>query len=362
MKVPPVLAACRCSQWSASLLQSRVSTVTRLRLNGRTARAAGPPLSRRPTAPGWVDPFPVIGAIEGFWGPGADDVWAWSDWIVCFTGTGEPGRSPSPSGGRPRHRLGGVPGGIWLSSNHVPELTQGCVVFAAHERTNVSRRTADGWRGLGGRENLPPEATKPDAGRLDAGELARLWSRYRGDRTVPEGVVMATATRVGGGPRLGGGREGPLDVALRRQRWASAMNPNLGTRAIGSRPRPTAGRWARTRFARTGRAGRWHATASRAATRFGAPRRRLVASGSVPLHWDGSRWSEVPLPMPAHLGPLWGSAANDIWAAPSYGGRGAAFHWDGGAWRQHDIPGLSVPRGRGLDAPLVIPERAGRRS
>jgi hypothetical protein len=333
----------------------------------RPDRARGWPTPVDAADDAWtrVDPFPVIGTIEGFWGPGADDVWAWSNWMMLhWDGRAWSIAEQPPEAGHVI-AVGGVPGGISVELEiAVPELTLGCDVIAAHTRTSVWRQTADGWKAAGSsRDNLPPEATKPNAGRLEAGELGRLWSRYRGARTVPEGVVMATATRVGGGHVWAADDKGRWMSRFDGKRWASAMNPNLGTRAIWFASETDGwavsshaiSRWDGTRWtlARDGFPGGsavWGAAADDV----------WVAGGGVLLHWDGARWNEVPLPRPVYLGALWGSAANDIWAAPSYGGRGAAFHWDGAAWRQHDIPDLSVPRRRGLDAPLVIPEPGGR--
>jgi hypothetical protein len=46
-------------------------------------------------------------------------------------------------------------------------------------------------------------------------------------------------------------------------------------------------------------------------------------------HWDGSVWSPVDVPSTQFLAGVWGSAADDVWAA---GGVGTLLHWNGSAW------------------------------
>src|SRR6185436_15708151 len=50
--------------------------------------------------------------------------------------------------------------------------------------------------------------------------------------------------------------------------------------------------------------------------------------GSSVLHWDGKTWAFVDSGTPNRLDAIWGSAANDVWAA----GNGTIVHWDGVRW------------------------------
>jgi hypothetical protein len=49
------------------------------------------------------------------------------------------------------------------------------------------------------------------------------------------------------------------------------------------------------------------------------------------VHWNGTSWTQFPTGHPATsaLRGLWGSAANDVWAAGEFG---HIIHWDGTAW------------------------------
>ena len=56
-------------------------------------------------------------------------------------------------------------------------------------------------------------------------------------------------------------------------------------------------------------------------------------------HFDGQAWSPVVTPTTTFLSGVWGSAADDVWAA---GGGGTLFHWNGATW-------TSVASGAGDD-------------
>jgi hypothetical protein len=61
------------------------------------------------------------------------------------------------------------------------------------------------------------------------------------------------------------------------------------------------------------------------------------------VHYDGDLWSPVAAPTTWDLNGVWGSGADDIWAA---GGNGTLIHWDGGAW-------TAVPSGTTSDLGAV---------
>ena len=71
-------------------------------------------------------------------------------------------------------------------------------------------------------------------------------------------------------------------------------------------------------------------------------------SNTRPLiqHWDGTRWSNVPVPYPSSLETLMDDikaiSANDIWAVGKTGSGGSFFtytlHWDGREWTQIPSP------------------------
>ena len=54
------------------------------------------------------------------------------------------------------------------------------------------------------------------------------------------------------------------------------------------------------------------------------------------LHWDGSRWSQVPSPnVSGGANQLFGItaiSANDIWAVGTAGGAPLAMRWNGSDW------------------------------
>lgn len=53
-----------------------------------------------------------------------------------------------------------------------------------------------------------------------------------------------------------------------------------------------------------------------------------AAAGYDVLHWDGKRWTRFPQPRNP-ITALWGSAKDDVWAA---GDNGVLLHWEGTAW------------------------------
>ncbi len=47
------------------------------------------------------------------------------------------------------------------------------------------------------------------------------------------------------------------------------------------------------------------------------------------MHWKGTAWSSVPVPVTNDLNAVRGSSANDIWLT---GDVGTLFHYDGAVW------------------------------
>lgn len=72
---------------------------------------------------------------------------------------------------------------------------------------------------------------------------------------------------------------------------------------------------------------------------------------TLALHWNGSAWSEVPVPSPGAIGDsLYGIAAvatGDVWAMGTYDQDGIRHplmvHWDGASWTQASMPDVGSP-------------------
>jgi hypothetical protein len=88
------------------------------------------------------------------------------------------------------------------------------------------------------------------------------------------------------------------------------------------------------------------------------------------VHWDGTRWTIVPSPNPGDasynhgLSDVSGSRSSDVWAA---GGRSNVddvlpemLHWDGTAWSNSPIPasGFDDPPGDGLYGVVSLSKRS----
>lgn len=62
----------------------------------------------------------------------------------------------------------------------------------------------------------------------------------------------------------------------------------------------------------------------------------------ITLHWDGSRWHDIPNPAGYWLFSLSAVSTNDIWAvgleAKRGGSEGIAIHWDGTEWLEVELP------------------------
>jgi hypothetical protein len=239
-----------------------------------------------------INPFPLTGPIQGFWGPAADDVWAWANWkIIHWDGRTWSLVQPPPEGGEVT-AVGGLPHGIWVELQvHLPDEGTECNIIEAHDELRVWQRTYGGWNYIGSRANLSRAATKPEAQCLDADHLARLWSRHEGDRTVPKGVVMATACRVGGGDVWAADLDGRWMSRFDGTRWTSGSNPGwAGAHAI------------------------WFASETDG---------WAVSSHDI-SHWDGARWTTVREGFTGAWA-MWGSAPDDVWVV----GSKVPLHWDG---------------------------------
>lgn len=61
--------------------------------------------------------------------------------------------------------------------------------------------------------------------------------------------------------------------------------------------------------------------------------------GPLIEHWDGTAWTQVPIPLQGELSTAVAVSANDVWALGNEDvGRPEALHWDGSAWQQDAIP------------------------
>jgi len=61
--------------------------------------------------------------------------------------------------------------------------------------------------------------------------------------------------------------------------------------------------------------------------------------GPLIEHWDGTVWTQVPIPFPGSLSTVVAVSANDVWALGNEDiGQAEALHWDGSAWQQVAIP------------------------
>ncbi len=79
-----------------------------------------------------------------------------------------------------------------------------------------------------------------------------------------------------------------------------------------------------------------------------------ASATSVPLaaHWDGSGWTDVPVPLVANrhheLTDVYAIASDDVWAVGDYrniGGlfHGVTYHWDGNQWSHVPSPIEALP-------------------
>jgi hypothetical protein len=78
------------------------------------------------------------------------------------------------------------------------------------------------------------------------------------------------------------------------------------------------------------------------------------------LRWDGTRWAHVPSPTPAGGADLTGvsaASASDVWAVGSYGivARTLAMHWDGAGWTRLPTPSPGGVQGSVLLGVASVP-------
>jgi hypothetical protein len=69
-----------------------------------------------------------------------------------------------------------------------------------------------------------------------------------------------------------------------------------------------------------------------------------TATDPLLLHWDGSAWTRVELPIAAGNGSrvvtsIWGSAANDVWAVGRTDASADTWHFDGSGWTEVPVAG-----------------------
>ncbi len=70
--------------------------------------------------------------------------------------------------------------------------------------------------------------------------------------------------------------------------------------------------------------------------------------GGVVLRWDGAVWQSISEPVTATLRALWGSGPNDVWAV---GAEAAIYHYGGGAWAPVAIEPYPIP---GQEDPYIV--------
>jgi hypothetical protein len=57
------------------------------------------------------------------------------------------------------------------------------------------------------------------------------------------------------------------------------------------------------------------------------------------LHWDGGTWASSGIGASYFdLYSVWGTAANDVWAAGFASSSAVLLHWNGSAWTQTPFP------------------------
>jgi hypothetical protein len=174
--------------------------------------------------------------------------------------------------------------------------------WAVGEPRQMAHRT-------GGRWSLTP-TTIP-------GELRAVWGAGRSD-VWAVGEAGAIAHWNGADWRLSSGGERNAWRAL----WGTADDDVWATGAGGT------SHWDGVAWALKGPA----ASAGWSIGRDDA----WLAAGEALQHWDGSTWSAAPaLPEHPPLNAVWGSAANEVWAA---GDGGALLRWNGSAWGRAATP------------------------
>ncbi|WP_433540560.1 hypothetical protein ACQP10_36620 [Streptosporangium sandarakinum] len=70
--------------------------------------------------------------------------------------------------------------------------------------------------------------------------------------------------------------------------------------------------------------------------------------------WDGSGWSEPPLPPGAEVNDLGALSPRDVWAVGRSGGQAMIMHWAGERWDPVPAPPVPGARGAVLDRVLVV--------
>jgi hypothetical protein len=68
---------------------------------------------------------------------------------------------------------------------------------------------------------------------------------------------------------------------------------------------------------------------------WGTSANDVWAAGREIEHWDGKLWQDVPRPGFREVLALWGSSESNVWAV---GAQGLLLHWDGAMWRDEPSP------------------------
>jgi len=133
-----------------------------------------------------------------------------------------------------------------------------------------------------------------------------------GDSPILRGVSALSATDVWAvGDKAVGTAVKPVTEHWNGRRWTSIRTPNFGPSS-----------------SLTGVEG----LSSNDVWAVGGYRDQNDQAHNFILHWDGTRWSDVPIPDVLGLVAIDGNSATDVWAVGSTGAETLIMHWDGQDW------------------------------
>jgi hypothetical protein len=159
------------------------------------------------------------------------------------------------------------------------------------------------------------------------------------------GAKAARPDAVGGGwrvvstPALSGGELVGVSALNASEAWA------VGSRATGGVFAPLALHWNGSRWSDVPISGPGTFNQLRAVAAVSPSDAWAVGVsgqwGALIEHWDGSSWQQVSSPVSGGGTPLYGIkafAANDVWAVGGVGQHGLVLHFDGTSWTQVTVP------------------------